>query len=103
MTVAYRGLTADPVKTVHEAVHDELPGEVEVWDIVAPDPKDTSKEGWDAPFDTARESSPAIKLAAKIGRTVRRWCNAGTRPRDVLDPGAPARPDLRGGDPRAQA
>ena len=82
--VAYRGLTHDPVKTVHEAVHRELPGDVEVWDIVAPDPKDTSKEAWDAPFDTARESSPAIKLAAKIGRTVRRWCNAGTRPRDVL-------------------
>ncbi len=82
--VAYRGLTHDPVKTVHKAVYDELPGEVEVWDIVAPDPKDTSKEAWDAPFDTARESSPAIKLAAKIGRTVRRWCNAGTRPRDVL-------------------
>ena len=82
--VAYRGLTHDPVKTVHGAVYGDLPGEVEVWDIVAPDPKDTSKEAWDAPFDTARESSPAIKLAARIGRTVRRWCNAGTRPRDVL-------------------
>jgi ATP-dependent helicase/nuclease subunit A len=81
---AYRGLTHDNVKTAHSAVYRDAPGEVEIWDMIAPDPKDTGKEGWDAPFDTTRESSPAIKLAGKIGRTVRRWCEAGARPRDVL-------------------
>jgi ATP-dependent helicase/nuclease subunit A len=81
---AYRGLTHDQTKTVHQAVYEDAPGEVEIWDMVGPDPKDAGKEGWDAPFDTARESSPAIKLAAKIGRAVKRWCDAGTRPRDVL-------------------
>jgi ATP-dependent helicase/nuclease subunit A len=82
--VAYRGLTHDQTKTVHSAVYDDAPGEVEIWDIVGPDPKDTGKEGWDAPFDTATESSPAIKLAGKIGRAVKRWCASGVRPRDVL-------------------
>jgi ATP-dependent helicase/nuclease subunit A len=81
---AYRGLTDDPVKTLHQAVYADAPGEVEIWDMIAPDPKDSSKQGWDAPFDTTVESSPAIKLAGKIGRTVKRWCTGGTRPRDVL-------------------
>jgi ATP-dependent helicase/nuclease subunit A len=81
---AYRGLTDDRVSTLHQAVYDDAPGEVEIWDMIAADPKDVSKEGWDAPFDTARETSPAIKLAGKIGRAVKRWCDAGTRPRDVL-------------------
>jgi ATP-dependent helicase/nuclease subunit A len=81
---AYRGLTHDQTKTVHQAVYEDAPGEVEIWDIIGPDPKDDAKEGWDAPFDTTTESSPAIKLAAKIGRAVKRWCGAGARPRDVL-------------------
>lgn len=81
---AYRGLTHDNTKTVHNAVYRDAPGEVEIWDMIAADPKDDSKEGWDAPFDTAKETSPAIKLAGKIGRAVKLWCEAGTRPRDVL-------------------
>ncbi|HVV78091.1 MAG TPA: double-strand break repair helicase AddA [Pseudolabrys sp.] len=81
---AYRGLTDDQVKTLHQAVYADAPGEVEIWDMIVPDPKDDNKQGWDAPFDTTKESSPAIKLAGKIGRTVKRWCAAGTRPRDVL-------------------
>jgi ATP-dependent helicase/nuclease subunit A len=81
---AYRGLTDDPVKTLHQAVYADAPGEVEIWDMIAPDPKDGSKQGWDAPFDTTTDSSPAIKLAGKIGRAVKRWCETGTRPRDVL-------------------
>jgi ATP-dependent helicase/nuclease subunit A len=81
---AHRGLTHDNTKTVHDAVYRDAPGEVEIWDMIAADPKDADKEGWDAPFDTTMETSPAIKLAGKIGRAVKRWCDAGTRPRDVL-------------------
>ena len=81
---AFRGLSHDPVKTAHQAVHADTPGEVEIWDLVEPDPKDTGKEGWDAPFDTASETSPSVKLAAKIARTVKAWTGRGTRPRDVL-------------------
>ena len=81
---AFRGLSHDPVKTAHQAVHADTPGDVEIWDLVEPDPKDTGKEGWDAPFDTASETSPSVKLAAKIARTVKAWTGRGTRPRDVL-------------------
>jgi ATP-dependent helicase/nuclease subunit A len=81
---AFVGLTEDPEWTLHHALPDAAPGEVEIWDVIGPDAKDEGKEGWDAPFDTTTESSPAIKLAAKIGRTVKRWCASGTRPRDVL-------------------
>ncbi len=81
---AFRGLTADPVWTVHLALPDAAPGEVEIWELIAPDDKEAGKEGWDAPFDTARETSPSIKLAAKIARTVKSWTAAGIRPKDVL-------------------
>jgi len=81
---AFRGLTADPTWTVHQALPDAMPGEVEIWDLIGPDEKDTGKEGWDAPFDTTSETSPSVKLAAKIARTVKGWIANGTRPRDVL-------------------
>src|SRR5262249_57592156 len=46
--------------------------------------QEAGKEGWDAPFDTASETSPSVKLAAKIARTVKGWIEQGTRPREVL-------------------
>jgi ATP-dependent helicase/nuclease subunit A len=81
---AFRGLTADPTWTVHQALPDAVPGEVEIWDLIGPDEKDAGKEGWDAPFDTTNETSPSVKLAAKIARTVKSWIALGTRPREVL-------------------
>ena len=81
---AFQGLTAEAEWTVHQALPDAAPGEVEIWELTEPDPKDTSKEGWDAPFDTATETSPAIKLAGRVARSVKQWITRGTRPRDVL-------------------
>ena len=81
---AFRGLTADPTWTVHQPLPDALPGEVEVWDLIGPDEKESGKEGWDAPFDTTSETSPSVKLAAKIARTVKGWIAKGTRPGEVL-------------------
>jgi ATP-dependent helicase/nuclease subunit A len=81
---AFQGLTADPTWTVHQALPDAVPGEVEIWELIGPDEKDTGKEGWDAPFDTTSETSPSVKLAAKIARTVKSWIERGTRPREVL-------------------
>ena len=81
---AFRGLTDEAEWTVHQALPDAAPGEVEIWDLIGPGEKEENKEGWDAPFDTATETSPAIKLAAKIGRTVKQWCAQGTRPHEVL-------------------
>ncbi|HEY2425025.1 MAG TPA: double-strand break repair helicase AddA [Pseudolabrys sp.] len=81
---AFQGLTADPTWTVHQALPDAVPGEVEIWELIGPDEKDTGKEGWDAPFDTTSETSPSVKLAARIARTVKCWIERGTRPREVL-------------------
>jgi len=81
---AFRGLTADPTWTVHQALPDAVPGEVEIWELIGPDAKDAGKEGWDAPFDTTSETSPSVKLATKIARNVKSWIAQGTRPREVL-------------------
>ena len=81
---AFRGLSADPTWTVHQALPDALPGEVEIWDLIGPDEKEARKEGWDAPFDTTSETSPSVKLAVKIARTVKEWIAKGTRPGEVL-------------------
>jgi len=69
---AYRGLTADPVATVHQAVRDKAPGIVEVWPLVEPDEK-REIEGWDAPFDTPSETSPVIRLARTVATRARAW------------------------------
>src|SRR5215470_12020920 len=81
---AFRGLTADPTWPVHQALPDAVPGDVEIWDLVAPDADENDKEGWDAPFDTTSETSPSVKLATKIARRVRGWIASGTRPGEVL-------------------
>jgi len=81
---AFRGLTADPTWTVHQALPDAVPGEVEIWDLIGPDEKDASKEGWDAPFDMTSETSPSVKLGAKVARRVNDWIAEGTRPGEVL-------------------
>ncbi len=100
---AFRGLTSEDIWTVHQALPDAAPGEVEIWELVGPDEKDEGKEGWDAPFDTTSETSPAIKLAARVARAVKAWITQGASPPRRAHSGAPARAVLRGGDPRAQA
>ncbi len=55
----------------HIALPDTPPGMVEIWEPVEPDQR-AEIEGWDAPFDTVSETSPRVKLAQRIARTVRR-------------------------------
>jgi ATP-dependent helicase/nuclease subunit A len=81
---AFEGLSADAVKTVHSALPDAAPGMVELWPLIAPDKKDEDKEGWDAPFDTAREESPRVRLARRIAVHIRRWTARGLAPGEVL-------------------
>ncbi|MBI4273845.1 MAG: UvrD-helicase domain-containing protein, partial [Rhizobiales bacterium] len=73
---AFKGLTADPVKTVHEAVRDKAPGLVELWELIAPE-GDTPAEGWQAPFDAVSKISPRVELAQKIANSVRTWIARG--------------------------
>jgi ATP-dependent helicase/nuclease subunit A len=87
---AFSGLSADAVKTVHEAVRGQAPGLVEIWPLVEPDEK-PQIEGWDAPFDTTSETSPRVKLARKIAGAVRTWIARGDRVGDG-DQRRPVRP-----------
>ena len=61
---------------MHEAVRANAPGLVELWPMVEPDEK-IEIEGWDAPFDEAQETSPRVRLARKIARTVKTWIDRG--------------------------
>src|SRR5205823_2498551 len=67
---AFAGLSADAVKTVHEALPDAAPGVVEIWDTIKPNDK-REIEAWDAPFDELTETSPQVRLATKIARNVK--------------------------------
>ncbi len=60
----------------HIALPDAAPGTVEIWEPIEPD-KRPEIEGWDAPFDTVSETSPRVKLAQRIARTVRHLVDAG--------------------------
>ena len=72
----------------HISLPHALPGEVEIWELVEPDER-PEMEGWDAPFDTVSETSPRVKLAQRIAKTVRR----------VIDTRAPLGPDRRAARP----
>ncbi|MFL5030224.1 MAG: double-strand break repair helicase AddA [Xanthobacteraceae bacterium] len=91
---AYAGLTADPVKTVHQAVREKAPGVVEIWPLVEAEEK-REIEGWDAPFDELSETSPVIKLAHRIATSARKWLTSGER---VSDPVTGALRPMRPGD-----
>ena len=89
---AHRGLTVDPVATVHEAVRAASPGLVELWPLVEPDEK-PDVEPWDQPFDTTSETSPRVKLARQIAAAVKAWLRRG----DLVGDGDKRHP-LRAGD-----
>jgi len=55
----------------HLALPDAAPGFVEIWEPTQPEIT-ADIEGWDAPFDRVSETTPRVKLARRIARTVRR-------------------------------
>jgi len=89
---AHAGLTEVAGATVHEAVRANAPGLVELWELEKPEDK-PEIEGWDQPFDETSETSPRVKLAARIARAVKRWIARG----DLVGEGD-ARHAVRPGD-----
>ena len=68
----------------HIALPNAPPSVVEIWEPVQPDQR-KEIEGWDAPFDTVSETSPRVRLARRIARTVRKMVDDGAaRYGDVL-------------------
>ena len=64
-------VTTDTVFPAHVALPDAAPSLVEIWEPILPPAKKDGIEGWDAPFDTTSETTPRVKLAQRIARTVR--------------------------------
>jgi ATP-dependent helicase/nuclease subunit A len=68
----------------HIALPEAPASVVEIWEPFKPDER-REIEGWDAPFDTVSETSPRVKLARRIARTVRRMVDdRAARCGDVL-------------------
>jgi ATP-dependent helicase/nuclease subunit A len=60
----------------HIALPDAPPSLVEIWEPMKPDER-REIDGWDAPFDQVSETSPRVKLARRIARTVRGLVDGG--------------------------
>ncbi len=67
----------------HVALEDAAPGLVEIWPLLRPD-QTREIEGWDAPFDSLTQTSPQVRLARKIAKTIGLWLRRGARPGEVL-------------------
>ena len=80
---AFAGLSVEAGNTVHESLPDAAPGLVEIWELIKPASK-REIEAWDAPFDQLTETSPQVRLAAKIAKNVKAWMKQGSRAGDVL-------------------
>jgi ATP-dependent helicase/nuclease subunit A len=75
---AHRGLFAsDNVKPVHNAVRQNAPGMVEVWEPIKAEKNENEDDGWDKPYDRARESSAPALLADQIAKAVKHWTSGG--------------------------
>jgi ATP-dependent helicase/nuclease subunit A len=69
----YRSVTKDEHGIApHLALQDAAPGFVELWPIVKPDEREAI-EPWDLPFDKSSETSPRVKLARQIAKSVATW------------------------------
>jgi ATP-dependent helicase/nuclease subunit A len=60
----------------HIALPDAPPSMVEIWEPMKPDER-KDMEGWQAPFDRVSETSPRVKLARRIARSVRKLIDNG--------------------------
>ncbi|WP_254473665.1 double-strand break repair helicase AddA [Bartonella sp. B1098] len=70
----YKGLSAENIKTVHEAIRVHSPGEVVIWDAIS---KETSEFPHDWHLSVDHLDTPEVRLAEKIAETVAGWLRKG--------------------------
>jgi ATP-dependent helicase/nuclease subunit A len=74
----YHSITSDHGgRPAHLALPDAVPGLVEIWPLIEPDPA-PDLTAWQAPFDDVSETSPQVRLAARIAVAVRGLIAEGT-------------------------
>jgi ATP-dependent helicase/nuclease subunit A len=93
----WRGVSAgDDPPPLHEAFHLELPGLVEIWAPISPEPA-PDPEDWRMPLDATRRDDPAVALADRIAAVIGGWLSPRSEER-VID-GETGRPRrIRAGD-----
>jgi ATP-dependent helicase/nuclease subunit A len=62
---------------IHESLSDAAPSLIDLWELQQPDPRQDI-EGWQAPFDAVSETSPEVRLAARVQSEIRSLIAAGT-------------------------
>ncbi|WP_019223083.1 double-strand break repair helicase AddA [Bartonella rattaustraliani] len=72
----YKGLSAENIKTVHEAIRVHSPGEVIVWDAIS---KETNElpDDWHVTVDHL--DTPETRLAEKVAETIANWLQKGEK------------------------
>lgn len=75
----------------HNALPDAAPGVIDLWELEKPD-QTQEVEGWRAPFDAIEETSPQVKLARRIARSIAAMLQSET----IMREGAPQ--PVRAGD-----
>jgi ATP-dependent helicase/nuclease subunit A len=62
---------------VHQSLTDAGPSLIDLWELQQPDPRQDI-EGWQAPFDAVSETSPEVRLAARVQSEIKSLIAAGT-------------------------
>lgn len=83
-----KGLSFDDGNSgpVHESARPSAPGVVEVWPTEWKI-KAVDADAWSLPVDEPETSAPAVRLARKVARTIRRWMDAGDENGQQIPPG----------------
>lgn len=71
---AHRGFGVDHGPTVHTAIRDHDPGEVQIWDMLTPETT-PEEDDWRTPVDSL--PAPPVRLAEQIARTIEHWLKNG--------------------------
>jgi ATP-dependent helicase/nuclease subunit A len=62
---------------IHQSLADAGPSLIDLWELQQPDPRQDI-EGWQAPFDAVSETSPEVRLAARVQGEIKSLIAAGT-------------------------
>ena len=93
----WRGVSAgNDQPPPHEAFHQDLPGLVEIWAPIAPQPS-PSPADWQMPLDAARRDDPAVALAERIASIIGGWLSSASSER-VVDAATRRPRRIRAGD-----
>ena len=80
----WQGVSAgEPTAPPHDAFHVDLPGLVEVWAPIAPEPAPEPQD-WRMPLDAAALRDPSVALADRIARVIKQWLSPQSSER-VID------------------